>query len=674
LASDLASFIQYSNSDAKSSNLTIVPVGGGQPSQDFSDFAEACLDTQWAAGIAPGAKIRVYVASMVDITYMIVVCNTVLNEGIDTVFTTSIGTSETDIPVAFLQSTAQLFAQMSAAGITVLCFAGDSGAYGLTANSMPIYPATDPTVTGVGGTTLAFDSNWKETSETVWSQTGGGYSTVFAQPSWQSGPGVPSGPMRSVPDVSAPADLQPQDGDSGATLVVNGSLYGGVGTSLSTPLWAGFVAMINQARAKAGLPSLGLLAPRLYSLIGTSAFNSITVGNNGYPAGPGYNLSTGVGTPNLTALIPALTPVPPTISSQPVSQTVTSGGTVVFAVAAGGSPAPTYQWQWDNVPLVGATNARLVLSGNTTVAGNYTCTVVNDNASVTSSPAVLTITPTTNPGRLINLSILSNISTNLSMGFVMGGAGTSGNETLLIRAVGPSIGAGTVFNVSGILPDPMLTVVQQTNNTISFKNAGWGANQAAVMAADAATAAFPLTNPASADSALVLNLPSANGGYSATISGKSGDSGSALTEVYDDTSNYTAASTRLINLSCLTQIATGGTLDVGFVIGGSTAKTVLVRVAGPTLHTLYGIAGIMPDPQLQLSPLGTSTVLTANAGWGGDPQLAAAAAAVGAYTWPGSTSLDSAALITLEPGPYTVQINSVSGLGGAVLVELYEVP
>jgi hypothetical protein len=264
------------------------------------------------------------------------------------------------------------------------------------------------------------------------------------------------------------------------------------------------------------------------------------------------------------------------------------------------------------------------------------------------------------------------------MGFVTGGAGTSGLEPLLILGVGPSIGPGTAFGVPGVITDPILTVVQQSPTIAVATNAGWGSspgNIAVVQNADTATGAFALTNPVSLDSAVVLNLPSVGGGYSATIAGKSADNGYALTEVYDDTTYYTPTSPRLVNLSCLTNVAPEGTLYVGFVGGGATAKTVLVRVGGPALNTLYGIGGVMPDPQLQVSTLSSSsTVLAFNAGWGGNPEIAFVAASVGAYAFPNPNSLDSAALVTLPPGAYTVQVNSVSGNGGTVLVEIYDVP
>ena len=148
-------------------------------------------------------------------------------------------------------------------------------------------------------------------------------------------------------------------------------------------------------------------------------------------------------------------------------------------------------------------------------------------------------------------------------------------------------------------------------------------------------APFPL-NPNSLDSALVAALPEVTGGYSATVAGATADNGFALTEVYDDTpsGSYAASTPRLINLSCLTRVAPGATLDVGFVVGGATNKTVLVRASGPALAAVYGLGGTMPDPQVVVSPLGSAgTVLAFNSGWGGDPQVAAVAASVGAFAF-----------------------------------------
>ena len=366
-----------------------------------------------------------------------------------------------------------------------------------------------------------------------------------------------------------------------------------------------------------------------------------------------------------------------------MAQTLPAGATVAFNVGVTAFPAATYQWFFNvgsatPVAISGATSSRYVLSNvQSANGGNYSCKVTNSSGVTSTNQVQLSVLSSpANPGHLINLSILSNISGSLSMGFVLGGAGTSGSINVLIRGVGPAIGPGTVFNVGGIMVDPTLSVLQQTDHTKSFANAGWGSNQAAVTAADNATGAFALTNAASADSALVASLSGVGGGYSATVAGKTGDSGNALTEVYDASGAFVATNPRLINLSCLTNISAGSTLDVGFVIGGTTAKTVLIRASGPAIGpgTLFNVGGVMADPQVIVSASATANiVLAANAGWGGDAVLTSVGNSLGAFAYTNAASKDSATIVTLEPGiPYAVQVNSASGGGGTVLVEIYD--
>jgi hypothetical protein len=362
----------------------------------------------------------------------------------------------------------------------------------------------------------------------------------------------------------------------------------------------------------------------------------------------------------------------PVFTVQPTALTVNAGSTAIFSAVATGTPAPTYQWYKGGNVIAGATGPRLVLSGTTSSsAGGYNCVATNAGGSTTSNAAGLTVVTSTNPGRLINLSVLSNVQGTLTAGFVVGGAGTSGAEPLLIRASGPAL---TAFGVSSILPDPSLTVIPQGSATAIASNAGWGstaANQSAVTAADTATGAFPLTNASSHDAAVVLSL--APGGDTVQVKGSSGDSGTALAEVYDATANYTVAAPRLINLSCLNTVSKGGSLTAGFVIGGATAKTVLVRATGPAL-TAFGVTGVMPDPQITLQLASTGATLVSNSGWAGDPQITAADAATGAFTLTNPASLDSAVLVSLPPGAYTAQVTSVSSTAGSALVEVYEVP
>ena len=112
----------------------------------------------------------------------------------------------------------------------------------------------------------------------------------------------------------------------------------------------------------------------------------------------------------------------------------------------------------------------------------------------------------------------------------------------------------------------------------------------------------------------------------------------------------------------------------GFTISGATSKTVLIRASGPILSS-FNIPSILPvmlDPVINV--FSGSTVIASNKGWGGDPAISAAASTVGAFAFTNLTSADSALLITLAAGNYTVQVSSATGVAGTTLIEVYEVP
>jgi glucose/arabinose dehydrogenase len=228
---------------------------------------------------------------------------------------------------------------------------------------------------------------------------------------------------------------------------------------------------------------------------------------------------------------PSASATPPIISSQPDSQTVSGGSTVVFGVTASAAPAASYQWFLDGVPVTGATSAILVLAGaNSSDAGTYTCTVTNSAGSVESAPASLSVDASAPPPRLIDISTRGLVGTGsnvLIAGFIVGG---TTSKTVLIRASGPAIGAAP-YNVPGTLPDPQLQLYGQGSPApLLATNAGWSGNPQ-VSAEAAAVGAFPWTDPSSKDSALLISLPP--GAYTAQVSGASGDTGVALVEVYD---------------------------------------------------------------------------------------------------------------------------------------------
>src|SRR6202142_2812494 len=174
----------------------------------------------------------------------------------------------------------------------------------------------------------------------------------------------------------------------------------------------------------------------------------------------------------------AATTLAPSILQQPLSQTILSGGTVVFHVLANGLPAPAYQWYRNGIALAngagisGATGATLVVAGATAAgAGSYTCTATNASGSSTSSSAALAVISGASVSRLVNISCRSQGglgSQLLVLGFAVGGAGTSGNESLLVRASGPALGA---FNVTGALPDPQLQFF--AGSSLVGTDAGW---------------------------------------------------------------------------------------------------------------------------------------------------------------------------------------------------------
>jgi hypothetical protein len=144
-----------------------------------------------------------------------------------------------------------------------------------------------------------------------------------------------------------------------------------------------------------------------------------------------------------------------------------------------------------------------------------------------------------------------------------------------------------------------------------------------------------------------------------------------LAEIYDTAPAGVAsrAGPRLINASVRKQIDAGGSLTAGFVLGGITARTIVVRAIGPGLGA-FGVPGTMSDPQLTLH--GSGRVLAHNDDWDGGDDASAVMARVGAFALQrGST--DAVVLQTLAPGAYTAEVKPASA-GGAALIEIYEVP
>lgn len=641
LTTDIVSFWQTTGVAQSASRVTAINVDGSTLGGPMTiESIEATLDIEWIGAMAPSCSIRLYEAQQILQTFTAIQNDLPAYPGMR-VISVSYGNTEGAYGASSLQALAQLAATLASQGVTIVASSGDAGsnpnnsiAAGQYLASAPLgvsYPASDPSVTGVGGSTITFTGNWDYSGETAWGQitgptppgpsaSGGGTSGVFKKPSWQTGGSLLAGQaMRCVPDVAgiANAVLQNINLGSGTTpqtyagvgvlIVAEGTIPFTVlnvgGTSLSCPVWAGVATLINEARANAGVGPIGLLNPHLYPLAGTSALHDVNGGTNGaYSAVVGYDLCSGLGSPNVAKLIAAL------------------GGVSV---------------------------------------GHH---------------------------RLVNVSVRAQVQTGANIviaGFVVGGS--SGTKDVLVRGVGPALAA---LNVSGSLANPVVGVYDQPGSLIA-SNTGWGTSVQAgtskvaatyrlATAADmSAVGAFSLAS-GSADSAMVLSLPAGN--YTMQVSGAGQTSGVALSEVYELS---TASALPLKNLSARCFVGTGSQVAIcGFVVEGNEPAQLLVRGVGPGLSA-FNVSGPLAQPSVAVYDA-NSTVVASNTGWGTSVQAGASSvgatyrlatqadmAAAGAFSL-AAGSADSAMVITLPPGTYTAIVSGANSSTGVALAEVYD--
>lgn len=365
-----------------------------------------------------------------------------------------------------------------------------------------------------------------------------------------------------------------------------------------------------------------------------------------------------------------------TISAAPVSVDVASGGTAAFSVAASSTQPMTFQWfHYRAGPglraLAGETSTSLVIQPAVAEdMGFYFVRISNGGDTLDSSYAILTLTG--GESRLANLSTRGSVPTGgtLTPGFVLRG---TGSKQLVIRAVGPELAD---FGVATAMADPIMDIVPQGGAAAETTNDNWqdASNAAALAATSAVLGAFPL-DAGSADAAVLttVSLPNSQGNQAHTVQIRSvdGSSGIALAEVYDPDGE--GAFARLSNISARGFSGLGAeVLAPGFVISGTGAKTMLIRVVGPTLAN-FGVPGTMADPRLEVIPGGQTFPIAANDNWGGTAELKAAFATTGAFNFSSDGSLDAAVLVRLPPGAYTVRPTGASDGTGEILVEAYEV-
>jgi outer membrane protein assembly factor BamB len=340
---------------------------------------------------------------------------------------------------------------------------------------------------------------------------------------------------------------------------------------------------------------------------------------------------------------------------EPPDQEVPVGAAATFRAATTNATSPlSYQWQKDGTNIAGATQAELALANvQPGDAGSYTVVAVYAAGTATSQAATLTV----QSNRISNVSVRTTLASGqtLIVGFV-----TDGPKSVLVRGIGP--GMATVFPQwfapGDVMADPKLELYNSGGTKLD-ENDNWNSSHAPIMTG---VGAFPLM-PGSNDSSLLALI---SGPYTAHLKGMG--HGVVLVDVYDTTRSFAA---RVTNVSARHQVGTGANILIaGFVIDGTAAKALLVRGIGPALRDIWGVAGALADPKLEVYNA-VAQQIAGNDNW--DNSLVAMFDKVGAYRF-ANLSKDAALVVTLPPGAYTAQLSGVGGTTGDGVIEVYAVP
>jgi subtilase family serine protease len=499
---DLADLDTYFQNAGQTNNvpITLDGIDGTSTSCVYPscDDTEQTLDMTQALGMAPGlSSLVMYIGSTDAAIFNAMATASPLNAQLSSSWTWSPADPNTDNPY---------FEEFATQGQNLFQAAGDSGKW---SSSSEIFPADDVYITSVGGTDLTTSGAagpWS--SETAWADGGGGISPdKFTIPSWQTGAANEcsscSKTYRNGPDVSANANFTFYVCADQEACTAND--YGG--TSFAAPMWAGYLALVNQQAVENGKSTLGFINPTLYTTgLGstyTSNFHDITSGSNGYSATTGYDLATGWGSPNGSGLITTLAgsgTASFTLSDSPSSVTITQGG------AAGTSTITVNDLNGFNGSVTLAASG---LPSGVTAVFNPTSTTTTSTLSLTASGTATTGTVTvtitgTSGGLMATTSLTLTVNSEASPNFTVGASPSS----VTVSQGGNGTSTITVTSQNGFSSATTLSATGLPSGV----TASFGTN--------------PVTPPANGSATSVLTLSASStattGTSTITVSGTSG--------------------------------------------------------------------------------------------------------------------------------------------------------
>ncbi|MGA2096312.1 MAG: protease pro-enzyme activation domain-containing protein [Candidatus Acidiferrum sp.] len=520
LGTDLADLNTYFKNVGQTNNvpITLLSTDGTSTSCVDSraggdcDDTEQTLDMTQAIGMAPGlASLVMYIGS----TDTAIISAMTTHNPLPTTIGCSWGWTPAD------PSTLNpYFEKMAAQGQNFFVASGDSSTWSA---SNEAWPADNAYIVSVGGTDLVTASAagpWK--SETAWSDSGGGISPdSIPIPSWQQLSGVinssnkGSTTLRNGPDVSANANFTFYTCADQTTCLANE--YGG--TSFAAPMWAGYIALVNQQLAENSQPTIGFLNPTIYAQNITSAygtdFHDITSGTSGsYAAVVGYDLVTGWGSPNGTGLINALaaptsttpgfsiTASPASVSvlqgnsgSSSVTTTVSGGFDSAVTLSASGQPSGvTVSFSTSTIAAPGSGSSTVTLAvAATTATGTYPITITATGGGITHAATIsLSVTAPVTGSFTISVSPSSGYLDQGQSGYAVVTTTVTGNfsSAVSLSASGVPSGVTVSFSPASIgapgsgTSDMLLTVSRNAPTgtyPITIKGTGGGVTQTTVL-------------------------------------------------------------------------------------------------------------------------------------------------------------------------------------------------